>query len=475
MYPTALFFALFGESLIVLRIVAFLVSLLSMYVFYRLVSFFLDEPALGFAMFAYAIPGATFGAWLTHAVMNHGFTHLFTLLLFLLAASHAHRPTRLKWVLAGLLSGVAVWTYFLAAPAVIVTFAIMFWISSRRARIETPFWFGLPFLLGVLPVVIDFARYGGIPPMSFTSQLPGVDGIATLPGRMKSFLINVVPDMASFPLRQEPVKFDFLARVQILTFLAALIAGIVCSLKLLRKWNREGRLRNPSSVAFFGLALHFLFFLVIYVTSGYGGEPYHRFLMQLFPLLFVFYGWLFAWIATKTSRLAAILPLGIFAVGNCLATYDLIADIGQAHSFYVRAETIAQLADYLGQEGYRYVYTDHWVSYLLTFHTKERIIASSHAGPIFAPRYPAYEESVAAADKVAYALYHSLPIHWSESFEENLQRLGISYRRHRIGVLDVYTHFSRRFSIEEIRFPKLIEGITGTPILIGEHCRLHPY
>jgi hypothetical protein len=353
---------------------------------------------------------------------------------------------------------VAVWTYFLAAPAVVVTFAIMFWISSRRARIETPLWFGLPFLLGVLPVVIDFARYGGIPPMSFTSQLPRVGGIASLPGRFKSFLINVVPDMASFPLRQEPVKFDFLARVQILTFLGALIGGIGRSVRFLRKWNREGRPRNSSSVAFFGLALHFLFFLAIYVTSGYGGSPYHRFLMQLFPLLFVFYGWLFAWIATKTSRLAAILPLGIIAVVNLLGTYDLTADIGQRHSFYVRAETVAQLADYLGQEGYRYVYTDHWVSFLLTFQTKERIIASSRGGPVFSPRYPAYEVSVAAADKAAYALYHSQPIHWSESFEENLQRLGITYRRRRIGVLDVYTQFSRRFSIEEIRFPKLIDG-----------------
>jgi hypothetical protein len=82
--------------------------------------------------------------------------------------------------------------------------------------------------------------------------------------------------------------------------------------------------------------------------------------------------------------------------------------------------SFSPLRHWLDENKIKYVYTDYWVAYRLTFESNEEIICSVYP-PFATDRYPLYSELAGKADKPAYIIMQTV----SAGFEIMLDEMGI--------------------------------------------------
>lgn len=351
----ALFFRLFGYSILVLKCSTLLIFLAFMAVNFFFLKEVFSHPFAVIVTFFFSLPFPV----LVRAGLDN--TSAFPL-VFLLGTLVIYLSYRIsfkgqeKWLpCLGFLMGTAFWTHPLATSCILTALLLLVvktkFQAGRYARI---FRFAI---LGFLPQLL-LEIFGHFNLVRFLSSgRCGPDW-----ARLKS-LMNLGASVLS--ASGGPSRY----------FLWAFVLAGIIYLAFLS--FRKGSFSAP---ALFGL--EFLFCLILYVFSGFGGRAHIRYLYPLclsFPVLLIA-----PFLAIRSLRVRHFLSAGLFLV--LFVSSNLEATRLQAKTIKERHLRLAQLTATMERTGQRYWYGEYWTAYLLTAISKERVIVDAYS----VNRYPLY-------------------------------------------------------------------------------------
>jgi 4-amino-4-deoxy-L-arabinose transferase-like glycosyltransferase len=427
-FLTALAFALFGVSRLVLNVVPLLVSLALIPVTYRLGREVAGE-AGGLAsatLVAVAPPYlAVFGAWARHGYVD---TLVLGSLVLVLALRLGHRPLgpgaeARGFALLGLVAGLAFWvnqlSVFYLAPV-----ALFLLLRDWRAAGRRGPWLAAGFfLLGSAPFWVfnlrhdfwSFRLFKGAP----AARIPGFvlrvarDGLPALLGTRPTYGgASFVPGISEAVLVLYGLAFAWLVWRG--------LAGLL-----------QGRLEP-------GVGLLCLFFTSAALLVGSSRQAElisvdgsKRYLLPLYSALPV----LLAAFLVRVGRASRPLGVALLAVVLLLHLYGNAASYpasrGEVAAFREAQRQDARLVQFLRTRGLTRVYaTEYRLAPRLTFDAGEAVIfAEPHED-----RYPPYTALVDAAPRVAYLFDTPL----AEPFAATLRAIGARFARTRIGPYEVF-------------------------------------
>ncbi len=342
--------ALAPTSVVALRAVPVLLTLVAVYLVWRVGRRTVGEPAATAA-------AVLFWVWPSYAIWKsiraHGFYAsglVLCLLVLLLALRLAERPSRRDAILLGFVLGLAGWQTFQILPVAVAALAWLAWQRRELVR-ELPYALAAA-LVGFLPWILSNAANSW-----WTFDFP--PGGGTYLSRFRGSVNGTLP--MAFGVR---VPFD---QGWIGGFLVG--ATLFCALMLLLARVGVRRLREP-----FGLlvvvAVAFPFLMAFSTFTWLVDEP--RYMYILSPVIALLVGSLL----TTWPRLAVGLGAAIaFSVAGLVV-------MGGSQQFRQRADGLAvprhfrPLIDELDRRRLTRVYADYWVAYRLAFESGERIIAA---------------------------------------------------------------------------------------------------
>jgi 4-amino-4-deoxy-L-arabinose transferase-like glycosyltransferase len=443
-YLIALFFRLFGDTVAVGRMVQSLEYLVGMAFTYLLARRLMPDSRLGplAALWLMAIPPLLMSTWTTPAVLYAIVVCLGSILLYLgyrLLWEDADRPWR--WAIFGAVAGFSFWTFGILVVYMLPLFLLFLWRFRWRR------WRG--YLLGTIAFFLLSAPW-------WTQAMAGLQVAATkespllsvpsLPMRILAFLGLTLPTFFGYRAPwSSHVTWSVLAPAVTVFYLTAIFYAVY----RIRHPNRTPPLIEPTGFALLGTQA--LTWILLYFGTGFSVDPTGRYIIPLYPALFIAVGLLLEriddWRRPLTiGLLAAILAfnLGTHIRAIRRVPPGITAQMNPALQF---GNTWDQaLVDFLAAHGGR-GYSHHWISYKIAFLSKDQVILASYLpyrpDLLWNPqddRYPPYAATVAASLDRMYVT------HRDPNLEDYLQRAfserGISYRIQDIGPYRVYYDLS---------------------------------
>lgn len=439
-YIAAVLFLLFGVSKTASALPGILIAwlwILSQYALARRVL----SPAGAFAVLLFCLFPPMNVFWYT--MLNAGVwaeTFAFSGVLFLLAAYRG--PFRsehpgLFYFLAGAAAGFGQWLSPGMLPAAAA--ALFFFAAAEKER----------FLRNCLPFFAAGFATGFAPGLAHTLMHPR-DVAFRMGGRLldldKSFLGE--PDKASALARLLAGKIISgprnlfklpMAFVQAAGFLnlALFAAGAALAVKEAAGRIKEKAFPGPADIAL----VYAVFFAAFYAFLLSAPHAY-RYAVPLYLAAPLFLGRAFELLYGGRKKLAALVLAA--AVGaNIFSVADALVKKPQYDHVL--------LAACLESSGVKYAFSDYATAYMVTFLTKEKIVASPtlyHAD--FADRYPEYTRQARNSPAPAFIINNVL---FPGAQERALARLGalkVRFRKDSVGGFTVLSGLSRRVYPEEL-------------------------
>ena len=396
----AVFFKLFGYSIFLAKLSAFLAFAL-----FLGIQFFLIKKAFsfGFACVAglfYILPWQE----LVRASLDLASGFPVVLLLGSLALTLTACivfDDKSKWLAAlGFVLGLAFWSHQIS---IIFGVAVAPFLAYKfRAKLRYYLELAVYFLIGCFPLLLnEFARGFPIVRVFFLDQSGSVDGLKLRRAR-KLFLslISSGPPALS------------------LIYLGVIAAGLLTVILLVVR-----RKTRPAALIF---AVYFVSFTAVYLLSDSSRTYAVRYLFILFIALPVLLGAPFLWLKPKARLPAAAAFFGlVFALSQAGASRAFYKSVKAGQE--MNSRTVAAMME----TGEKYWISDFWTSYLLTSLSGEKLIVASND----VKRYPSYglrywsegrNNWVIAKQRDAEDPYASI-------IPDVLDSIGVSYERQDVG------------------------------------------
>jgi hypothetical protein len=414
---TAVFVKLFGYSVFLAKLTAFLAFAL-----FLGVQFFLIKKAFsfGFACAAglfYVLPWQE----LVRASLDlaSGFPVVLLLgsLAFYLTAGVVFEDKR-KWLAAlGFILGLAFWSHQISI--IFCASIAPFLICKFGTRLKNYLLPAVYFFIGCFPLVLnEFARGFPIFRVFFLGQStdPVLGGKLDRARRFLVGLFSAGPPGASA------------------VYLGVIAAGILTVVLLAAR-----RKSPPASLIF---PAYFAAFMSVYLLSKSSGTPVSRYLYILYIALPVLLGAPFLWLKSKYrfAASAAFFAL-VFAVSQADASRTFYGDIKAKH------ESLSRTVAAMTETGERMWISDFWTSYLLTSLSGENLIVASKDVKRYYPYELQYWSAgrnnwVIAKRRNAMELYASV-------LPDVLDGVGAAYERKDVG------EFTLIYRIGQDVFPRV--------------------
>lgn len=417
-------FILFGASPLTLKIVPLIFSLIFVVLVYLLAKLLFSQTTALYAMLFVAIPGAFLTVYSILAITYIEavtFGVAIVLMAFKIAKRSASQRKKLGPIaLLGFLMGVAVWNNFMVAPWVLVSVLFLL-ITERRSLGGRELALGCSgFALGALPVIIFNLQHLGysLKEHAYYNRYSSITAFATGVERVGPFLFkSILPSVVG------TASAGALLRILIAVLVYVSIA--YCILRSLQR-PLEGTEREKTGLVVL-LAIFGLTFISYLVTKSALSLTL-RYAIGFIPLLTVFIAFAVSQI-DRISRIVAVVIVGLIMIANMASTVQERAKPLMAQ-FGLSPKIATSLVNLLERKGVRYLYSDYWIAYQLTFFSKEKVISTPYPG---FDRYPKYTQEVRAAypKKVGY-IYEKGSSSYAV-FKERLGSLGVGYRQRRVG------------------------------------------
>jgi hypothetical protein len=452
-YLTAPFFYFLGQSIRLARLVQTSIYLVGMLSTYLLARRILPDTRLGslVVLWLMAFPPLLVTTWTTPAVQYavvFGLGSTISYLGYRLLWEDADRLSR--WLIFGALCGVSFWTFGILVVQMVPVFLLFLWQYQRRR---------LPYF--VLSAVTFFL-------FSFPWWVRAYDGLLViynpdLPPDLPPFIIRLfaffaitLPGFFGFrePWAPEPIWPVF--ALPLLTFY---LAVMLYAIPRLRKADKHQP--NIEPVGLVLLVLQLLVWSALYFGTRFSLDATGRYIMPLYPVLFIVTGFFLERISRWKYPVAIILLAAILIFN--LATHlraiqkvppGITAQMNPA--LWFGNEFDQELIDFVASQG-GYGYSHHWITYKIAFLSDEQVILASFLPYrpdlrwlVLDDRYAPYAAAVAASSNRVYVT------HREPNLEKHLQgsfaRQDITYQFKDIGPYRVYYDLSHMITPQAIGF-----------------------
>ncbi len=450
-YLIALFYAFLGDTIAVGRLVQSLEYFAGVGFTYLLARRLMPGARLGppAVLWLMAIPPLLISTWTTPALLYAvviGLGSLLTYLGYRLLWEDAGRLWR--WVLFGAVAGLSFWTFGILVVFMLPLFGLFLWQFDRR-RWPVYLLSALAFFLTSLPWWLQ--AIAGLQVVYDPGQ-PAV--VSPLSIRLLGFFGLLLPAFLGF---REPWSPQFFWLPLAPALLVFYLAAVVYALPWLRRRDPAAPALEP--IGWLLLAGQGLAWLVLYFGTRFSFDPTGRYILPLYPALFITAGLFLERLYRWRAWLAVLLLAG-------LVTYNLAAHvravqtvppgiIAQTHPLLQFGNAYDQeLIDFVAAHGGR-GYSHHWISFKIAFQSREQVILVSHLPYLpdlrWNPRddrYPPYAQAVAASPERVYVTHRepNLEAFLQAAFAER----GVTYRLRDIGPYRVYYDFSAKLTPAEI-------------------------
>ena len=458
-------FALFGESVLTIRLVQSVLYLgvvaSTFWLGWRLTR---SAWAAAVAALLVAVPPTLMTLYTTATLGGYNETLLLGNLLLILgyAVTHGHEASRWRWALMGALAGLGWWTNGLIA-AYLLPVGLL--ILRRFSLAQLP-RYALAFCLFMLFSApwwqYNFTHNNAALAIFFPSlktEQKLVAGYESVPleQRVVGLLLFALPAVVGARFPWEAGFFGLP--------LSPLIPGIYVA--LLYHWLRRGapRMNGRGRVL---LLLTTGNLCLIFLISPFGADPTGRYFLPLIAPLAVLTAATFHQLRPMRPLLAigaVILLLAFNLLGNGVAAvrqppglttqFDPISHIPHKHD--------QELMDFLYAHNLTRGYANYWVAFRLAFLSGERIILRAalpyKADLSYNPaddRYAPYREAVSRADNVGYVTANHPVL--DEIIRQRMAERGVSFAEQQIGPYRVFYDLSERVTPHELGLDSLAGG-----------------
>jgi hypothetical protein len=179
-----------------------------------------------------------------------------------------------------------------------------------------------------------------------------------------------------------------------------------------------------------------------------------RYLLPLYIPFTLMLGLLFSRLSgwTRAIALAVLLLVNL----GSLAAADPMALARNEFANQPLPASNADLADFLSAHEINFVLANHWIGYVLTFDTRERILTYDFTDDTHGNnRFPDYTSRVQATSDLALVLFN--PHYEPNPIDARLTQLGITYQKANLPSYLVFYDFSRPLN------PKDLESVLQWP------------
>ena len=453
-YFTALFYALFGDTIIVGRWVQTLEYFVGMFFTYLFARRLLPGSKFGplAVLWLMALPPLLMTTWTTPAVLYAVVIALGSVIAYLghrLLFEDADRWW--AWLIFGAVCGIAFWTFGILVVYMMPVFLLFLWRFKVR-RIP------LYILSAVMFFVFSFPWWtealAGLQVVYNPDQPP--EFLPPFMLRVFAFFVITLPGF--FGIR-EPwlpgIVWPVLAVPVLLFYLAALLYAV----PFLRRKDTD--CPKTESVGFAQLGLQILVWLALYFGTRFSLDATGRYILPLYPVLLIAVG-LFLERIYHWRHTAAIIVLTIVLAFNLALHIKVVQNVPPGFTaqmdqyLWFGNEHDQELIDFVKAQGGR-GYSHHWITYKIAFLSNEEVILAS-----FLPyrpnlkwiplddRYAPYVDAVGAASNRVYVT------HREPALEEHLQnafaKRDTTYEIKDIGPYRVYYSLSETVTPQEMGF-----------------------
>jgi hypothetical protein len=467
-YLVAAVFAVSGASAAALRVVPFIFALIFIYLCYYLgAELFDDERAGLFAALMSAIAPVYFVMWSIKA--RGGYIEALVLAQLALLWFHRWlapvRDTELRApqsasfaalappFLFGLIGGYALWmnpltVYVLGPIAIILAFHAvvgLFGAQSRRRAISLAASAVLGTCIAWLPLLLFRLAYGDTVFQVVTNNVPSQKAWADLIGQSwLYFWHDGLPTLLGLRgPKDKPFALD--GRVVVVPVYAAALLWTIA--------RARQAVVNASTLTFAGdeprtwrgIAFLPLMAIVAFPIFAFGsitGGNFSaiipdsglltRYLLPLYLLFVLALGLLCASLRIHWRLLVLFVVLGIN-----IWTVTVTDAVALSRNEFANQPLPARnddLLSFLSSHDLRFVYTNHWIGYVLMLESRERVITYDYTDTRYdTDRFPAYSRMVQQSSNPALVIFN--PQHEPNPIDARLAQLGITFTK---GVLPAY-------------------------------------
>jgi 4-amino-4-deoxy-L-arabinose transferase-like glycosyltransferase len=458
----ALGFMLFGQKVIIIRIVQTL-----LYVGTVLTTMYLGKRILGvkesmlFAGLLMAIPTVNVTLYTTVSLGGYGEALLIGNLMSLITLRIAKNPDALWPYLAwGFLAGFGFWVFGLTLVYTIPTAGLILWslwrIRNRRKVVQIFFGLITALVIGALPWFGWGLFHGQDLPIqelagSAIAGASPTEPLTAIGSRALYLLVFGITVSLGF---RPPWEIRWLS-LPLMPF--ALTLWLIIIGYGILNWRRPCPERLGRS-----LMIGIVITLILgFILTPFGADPSGRYFLPLaVPLALLVADFLVSFegryrIGLRMLILIVLLGFNLWgtvesAIRNPPAIttqFDVITQIDHSQDH--------ALIQFLTERGESRGYSNYWVSYPLAFLSNEELIfvpyLPYHADFRYTPRdsrYEPYEDQIALSDQVAYITTHHLAL--DEYIRLSFKGLDVQWEETTIGDYQIFYHLSRTVKPIEI-------------------------
>ncbi len=437
-FVAAIFFRLFGQSNVSLKLVPVVFSLFQIALVYLLALRFVTRKGAAIAGLLTALPPAGFLLWSTMA--RGGFIELVVLgtLSFILAIDilRTETPRSTQFLFLGIILGLGWWTnnqmIFYLVPLALVFLA---WFGARFPFKKAISWLLLTatgFFVGSAPFwSFNLLRKPRWQTFELLTRPQNSTGFSD---HFSGYFSEALPII--FGARRFWSDVDLFPYA---TPVAYAVYSIVLLLFLIRAVRSSG---DAWTRAANGIVLVFLLTVpLIFSASSFGWlSKAPRYLLPLYSVLFICIAaasddlWR---LGSLPARASAFLLVAVTLFINTASTWigglAVPAQPFVAHGDRV-AEDQSELYRWLAANRYSHIWTNYWIGYRTAFETNETVTFSRFGDPRTL-RIPEYESEISPFDNdEVYVLVQSESRYWRAA----LARLGYAFRVSKVGEYVVF-------------------------------------
>lgn len=419
-FLTAILFKIFGPSPFILLFAATLFAagfIISTYYLAKLI--FSEKVALLAVLFLALAPNSFMGY--SHSAIGTYIENIFfgNLILLFTWLIIKDEKTGLFWYgLLGFTTGLAWWTnyaiiYYLLTAAIFIVYQVMtssgFSGISRKAR--PMIILGIFFILGSWPYWLFNWRTNWL---TFTQTKTSLINLKTLISNLSSYFGVLLPKVFGVSSPEIPAISQIL-----LIFYYVIIVKFI-----LNYWPQLKdtffSFKKPIGPEI--LIVLFLLVPLIFSFSPFGQQKAVRFILPIYSVFPIIFGWSIWKIARSRRALA-----GVILIGALVANFNHVLGMFQ-NSLVKGGEAFSgekKLISFLLEKNLNYCYTPKQIGQIINFKTKEKIVCATNEREV----YPLYALKVDAAPNPAFIFSN-----WSEAeiFEKSLKAAGGIYHKENI-------------------------------------------
>jgi 4-amino-4-deoxy-L-arabinose transferase-like glycosyltransferase len=465
----ALGFSIFGQKVVVIRVVQVLLFLGTVYTTMLLTKLILrSDTAAVFAGLLIALPTVNVTLYSTISLGGYGETMLLGNLLLLLTLRIANNPRGARSYLAwGLLGGLAFWAFGLSLVFIIPGFFVVLWKTfnglPRRDGVMRMGVLILAIFIGALPWFAQALAQG---PALYIQELLGsaIGGASSsnywlaVTSRMFNLLLlggSVILGM------RPPWEARWLALPLLPFVLAFWLTVAAFTVMRLRESGHDRIGRWLLSGVVGTLLIGFIF-------TSFGADPSGRYFLPLAVPMALFAADLLDGPNSRVEYPWKIVVIVAILVFNVWGTYQSASQNppGLTTQFdrvtWIDHSYDEALIEFLEEKGEYRGYTNYWVAYPLAFLSEEKMIfipqLPYHEDFRYTPRdnrYDPYDLEVALGKRVAYITTNHQAL--DDELREAFQRHNVTWQERRFGNYLVFYALSKPMRPNELGFEWLSE------------------